>query len=63
MRTTLDLNEALIQQARKLTKIEEKTALIHEALRALIARAAQKDLAAMAGTQKKLKNIHRRKND
>lgn len=61
MRTTLDLNEDLIDQARKLTNITEKTALIHEALRSLIARAAQKELAQMGGSQKKTKNIPRRK--
>ncbi len=32
MRTALDLSEDLIEQARKLTHIKEKTALIHEAL-------------------------------
>lgn len=61
MRTTLDLNEDLVNQAKKLTKIEEKTALIHEALRVLIARAAQADLAKMAGSQKKMKAIPRKK--
>ncbi len=61
MRTTLDLNEDLIKQAKKLTQIEEKTALIHEALRVLIAKAAQQDLAKMAGSQKKLKQPTRRK--
>jgi len=61
MRTTLDLDETLIERARKLTKIKGKTDLIHEALRALIARAAQKELAALGGTQKKLKQIPRRR--
>jgi hypothetical protein len=60
MRTTLDLNEELIEQARSLTHIKEKTALIHEALRLLIARAAQAELAGMAGSQKKLKPVPRR---
>lgn len=61
MRTTLDLNEDLIRQAKKLTHIEEKTALIHEALRVLIAKAAQQDLATLGGSQKKLKRVSRRK--
>ncbi|HEY8270564.1 MAG TPA: type II toxin-antitoxin system VapB family antitoxin [Pseudobdellovibrionaceae bacterium] len=61
MRTTLDLNEDLVNQARKLTNIKEKTALIHEALRVLIAQAAQKELALMGGTQKQVKPIPRRK--
>ena len=61
MRTTLDLNEDLVNEAKRLTHIKEKTALIHEALRVLIAKAAQKDLAKMAGSQKKLKAVSRRK--
>ncbi|MGE3757705.1 MAG: type II toxin-antitoxin system VapB family antitoxin [Pseudobdellovibrionaceae bacterium] len=61
MRTTLDLNENLIAQARKMTNIQEKTALIHEALRVLISQAAQKELVAFAGTQKKMKSPPRRK--
>lgn len=61
MRTTLDLNEDLIEQARKLTHIKEKTALIHEALKVLIAQAAQRELALAGGTQKKLKSVPRRK--
>jgi hypothetical protein len=61
MRTTLDLNEELIEQARTLTKIKEKTTLIHEALRLLISRAAQSELAIMGGSQKKLKYIPRKK--
>lgn len=61
MRTTLDLNEELVDQARKMTHIKEKTALIHEALRVLIAQAAQKELAALGGTQKQIKPVPRRK--
>lgn len=61
MRTTLDLNEALIEKAKELTNIKEKTALVHEALRVLIAHAAQSELAAMGGTQKKIKPVARRK--
>jgi hypothetical protein len=38
MRTTLNLDDALIDRARELTGIEERTALLHEGLRALIAR-------------------------
>jgi Arc/MetJ family transcription regulator len=61
VRTTLDLNEDLLEQARKLTNIKEKTALIHEALRVLISQAAQKELAGFAGTQKQMKPVPRRK--
>lgn len=50
MRTTLNLDDDLVREARKYTGIEEKTALIHEALRHLIAREAGKRLAALGGT-------------
>jgi Arc/MetJ family transcription regulator len=38
MRTTLNLDDRLIERAMQLTGIKEKTALIHAALKALIAR-------------------------
>jgi len=50
MRTTIDLDEALVEGARELTGIQEKTALLHEALRALIARESGRRLAALGGT-------------
>lgn len=61
MRTTIDINTDLLKKAQKLTKIEGKTSLIHEALRALIAKAAQQELIQFSGTQKKIKKISRRK--
>jgi Arc/MetJ family transcription regulator len=50
MRTTLNLDDDLVREARKYTGIQEKTALIHEALRHVIAREAGKRLAALGGT-------------
>jgi Arc/MetJ family transcription regulator len=50
MRTTLNFDEDLLRQAREYTGIEEKTALIHEGLRALIRRGAAKRLAELGGT-------------
>ena len=38
MRTTLNLDDDLIRDAREMTGIQEKTALIHKALRDLLAR-------------------------
>ena len=49
MRTTLNLDDDLVRKAREYTRIEEKTALIHEALRRLIAIEAGKRLAALGG--------------
>lgn len=53
LRTTLDLNSKLVKKAQALTKIKQKTSLIHKALELLIARAAQNELANMGGTEKK----------
>ena len=50
MRTTLNLDDDLIRQAREFTGIQEKTALIHVALRELISRGAARRLAALGGT-------------
>jgi Arc/MetJ family transcription regulator len=50
MRTTMNLDDALVERARELTGIEEKTALVHEGLRALIAREAARRLAALGGS-------------
>lgn len=61
MRTTLNLDEVLLEKARRLTGIEERTALIHEGIRALIARESARRLARLGGTEPKLKSIPRRR--
>ncbi len=61
MRTTLILDDSLIAEATRLTKIEEKTALVHAGLRALIARESARRLAALGGTDPDLPDIRRRK--
>ena len=61
MRTTLILNDELLERARELSGIEEKTALVHAGLEALVAREAAKRLAALGGTQPQLKDIPRRR--
>ena len=55
------LDETLVERARELTGIQEKTALVRAGLEALIAREAGKRLAALGGTQPKLANIPRRR--
>ena len=52
MRTTLILKDSLVQKAKLLTKIEEKTALVHAGLEALIEKFARKRLIALGGTDK-----------
>ncbi len=61
MRTTLNLNEELIKKASGLTGIKKKTALLHAGLEALIARESAKRLAELAGTERALHPIRRRR--
>src|SRR5207244_1809493 len=61
MRTTLNLDEALLEKAHRLTGIEERTALIHEGIRALIARESARRLARLGGTEPRVKDIPRRR--
>ena len=61
MRTTLNLDDALVEEARRLTGIREKTALVHAGLEALIARESARRLAALGGTQARLRPIPRRR--
>ena len=61
MRTTMILDEGLLQRAKQLTGIQEKTALVRAGLEALIAREAGRRLAALGGTQPKIVSIPRRR--
>ena len=61
MRTTLIIDDALLERAREMSGIKEKTALVRAGLEALIAREAGRRLAALGGTQPKLANIPRRR--
>lgn len=55
MKTTLNIEEGLIDRASKLTGIEKKTTLVRLGLEALIARESSKRLARLGGTEKGLK--------
>jgi Arc/MetJ family transcription regulator len=61
MRTTLNIDDSLINKASTMTGIKEKTTLVKLGLEALIARESGKRLAKLGGTQKNLKTIPRRK--
>jgi Arc/MetJ family transcription regulator len=61
MRTTIVLDDALVERARTLTGITEKTALVHAGLRALIAHEAARRLAALGGTMPDLDAPPRRR--
>ena len=61
MRTTLNLDEKLVQDASRLTGIKEKTAVIHKGLEALVALSHARRLAALGGTQRNLRAPRRRR--
>ena len=61
MRTTLNIEDSLIDKAAKITGITKKTALVKLGLEALIARESARRLAQLGGTQKQLQAIPRRK--
>lgn len=61
MRTTLNIEDELLDKAAKLTGIQEKTSLVRLGLEALIARESSKRLAKLGGTEKKLETIPRRR--
>ena len=61
MRTTLILDDDLVAKARDVTGVQEKTALVHEGLRALIARESARRLAALGGSEPRLRTIARRR--
>jgi Arc/MetJ family transcription regulator len=54
MRTTINLDDQLIDEARRLTGIPERTALVHAGLRALIERESARRLARLGGTEPEL---------
>lgn len=61
MRTTLNIDDEILEKASELTGIKEKTSLVRLGLEALIARESSKRLAKLAGTEKNLRSIPRRR--
>jgi Arc/MetJ family transcription regulator len=61
MRTTLNIDEALVDEAKRLTGMKERTEVIHEGLRALISRESARRLAKLGGTEPGSKAIPRRR--
>jgi Arc/MetJ family transcription regulator len=61
MRTTLNIDDELLARAAELTGVDEKTALVRLGLQALIARESGRRLAALGGSERKLKSIPRRR--
>ena len=61
MRTTLALDDELLAEAEFYTGIREKSALVREALKALIEREAARRLARLGGSEPDLAQIARRR--
>lgn len=61
MRTTLNIDDEILEKASRLTGVKEKTALVRLWLEALIASESSKRLAKLGGTEKGLRPIPRRR--
>ena len=63
MRTTLNIDDQLLDEAQRITGMTEKTALVREGLRALIERESARRLARLGGSEPQLKTVPRRQSD
>ncbi len=61
MRTTLALDDELLAKAQAFTGVTEKSALVREALKALIERESARRLARLGGSQPRLTAPRRRR--
>ena len=61
MRTTVTLDDQLLAQAQQLVGDMERTALLREALQALVQRESARRLAALGGSQPDLAPVPRRR--
>lgn len=61
MRTTINLDQQLLTEAQRVTGMKERTALIHEGLRALIERESARRLARLGGSEPRLQPVPRRR--
>lgn len=61
MRTTLNIDDSLLDNAAKLTGVKEKTSLVRLGLEALIARESARRLANLGGKERNLRAIRRRR--
>ena len=61
MRTTLALDDSLLEKAEALTGLKEKSALVREGLKALIERESARRLARLGGSEPQLTATPRRR--
>lgn len=63
MRTTLNIDDQLLNEAQRITGVAEKAALVREGLRALIERESARRLARLGGSEPQLEPVPRRQSD
>jgi Arc/MetJ family transcription regulator len=63
MTATVSLDDDLVQRAQEYSGLSEKTALLREALKALIEREASRSLATLEGTMPDLQYVRRSRAD
>ncbi len=61
MHTTVNLEDELLEEARRISGVKGRTALIHEGLRALIERESARRLARLGGSEPRLDLVQRRR--
>ena len=60
MRTTISIDDQLLEEAQRLSGIGGRTALVKEGLRALIQRESARRLARLGGSEPQLQPVRRR---
>ncbi len=63
MRTTLNIDDQLLDEAQRITGMSEKASLVREGLRALIERESARRLARLGGSEPQLEPVSRRQSD
>jgi Arc/MetJ family transcription regulator len=61
MRTTVTLDDELLERARRVTGIRENSELVKAGLEALISRTAARRLAALGGSEPDFRTVRRRR--
>ena len=61
MRTTLNIDDAILMRAAEVTGVKEKTSLVKMGLEALVSLESAKRLARLGGSERKLNPVPRRR--
>jgi Arc/MetJ family transcription regulator len=61
MKTTINIDEKLLEEAAHLTGVKEKTTLVKLGLKSLIEKESAKRLAKLGGTDREINDIPRRR--